>query len=102
MKRSKHKMVFLEVTVKQFYGFEEGQINGWPTEKVIQEWFTTYDINDPHASRDSNHYNNTDCVWSVREIAQEELDTTVNGYLSKLREEIEKTKTHDRSDCSPL
>ena len=84
MAKKKPKTIFLEVTIKQYYGFEEGQINGWSTEKVIEAWFNDYDINTSHASRDAHHFGNTDVVKSVKEVTTEELEAEVIPYHKEL------------------
>ena len=84
MTKRKHKTIFIEVTVKKYYGFEEGQVNGWSTEKVIEEWFKDFDINDSHAARDSHHYGNTDTVKSAKEVTQKELEAEVVPYLEEI------------------
>jgi len=91
----KPKTIFIEVTVKQYYGFEEKMINGWSTEKVIEEWFSSYNINAPHATRDGHHYGNTDVVKSVREVTQEELESEATPYLRNL-EDVRKRREDER------
>lgn len=92
MVKRKRKTIILEVTVKKYYSFEEGQINGWSTEKVIEEWFKAFDINQYHASRDAHHFGNTDVVKSVKEVTTEELEAEVIPYYKEIKTEIEKRK----------
>lgn len=84
MGKKKQKLVLLEVTRKDYYGFEEGGINGWPTEKVIDEWFTTYDINSFHASREGSRFGNTSVIVSVKEVTNVEIEAAVIGYHERM------------------
>lgn len=93
----KAKTILLEVTIKQYYGFEEGMINGWSAEKVIEEWFKAYDINYSHATRDGHHYGNIDIVKDVREVTQKELEAEVNPYLKGLEAEYKRRQEEKES-----
>ncbi len=94
MTERKDKTIFLEVTIKRYYGFEEGQINGWSTERVIEEWFKDFDINEGHVSRDAFHYGNADVVKSIKEVTNKELEAEVISY----REEIKARKKKMQED----
>ena len=81
---------YLEVVVKRYYGFEN--INGWATEKVIDEWFNLFNINTRHVTRDGHHYGNTDCLVSVKQVSQKELEETASEYLARVTKASEKRK----------
>ena len=94
MKRIVPKIIYLEVIVRQIYGFEEKMINGWDTQKVIEDWFESYNINSSHATRDGHHYGNIDTIVSIRETSPTEFEPHVNSYFKKIndaKEKIEKT-----------
>ena len=84
-KKKMARTIYLEVTVKQYYSFEEGMINGWPTPRVIEDWFENYDISEYHATRDSHHYGNTDVVNSVKVVTSEKLEAEVIPYKAKIK-----------------
>ncbi len=101
MAKKKLKTIILEVVVKQYYSFEEGQINGWSTEKVIEAWFKDFNINTFHASRDAHHYGNVDIVKSVKEVTTEELEAEVTPYYKELeakKKEREEEKREQNRD----
>lgn len=87
----KKKEVILEVTVKKYYAFPENGINGWPTEKVIEEWFENFDINRRHASRDGHEFSNLSMVINVVQISPEEFERAV-ARLEEFLDKIQKMK----------
>lgn len=60
---------YIKVTSVTFYALDYNSrqdileditmINGWPYEKVKEDWFKTFPLSMSHATRDSNHIGNT-------------------------------------------
>lgn len=82
--RHKPKTIYLEVMVKQIYGFEEGMINGWSIERVIDSWFKEFDININHATRDGHHYGNIDTVVNVKEVNPSDFEPRIDEYFKQI------------------
>jgi len=82
----KREMIYLEVTIKRIYGFEDKAINGWSPDKVIDDWFKSYNINLPHAARDGNHFGNIDTIESVNIVLPGDFEPRVKKYFSELHE----------------
>lgn len=66
--KRKPKLVILEVTIKRTYCFREGEINGWPAETVIDDWFNRHALFEHHATRDAYAVGNSDKVVSVKRL----------------------------------
>lgn len=90
--RKKRKTIYLEVTKKEIYGFEEKSINGWSTKDVIKYWFDEYNINVSHASRDGHHFGNIDTIVSIKEVTPEEFEPRLKEYFANLEETKKKAK----------
>lgn len=87
MGRKKRPMVYLKVITERVYFFEEGSINGWPADEVIDDWFNVCDIEDTHATRDTYRIGNTSVVTSVQVISEGELEEHIDkrsGYVREL------------------
>ena len=94
--RKKPKTIYLEVTIKQIYGFEERMINGWSIEQVIDSWFKEFDINVNHATRDGHHYGNTDTVVNIREVKPSDFEPRVSEYFKQISDYRESLKLKAR------
>jgi hypothetical protein len=62
------KLVILEVTLKQTYAFREGQINGWPVDTVINDWFKNHALFEHHATRDACKIGNSEKLVSIKRV----------------------------------
>jgi len=66
-------MNVLKVTSTTIYFFEDGEINGWSPEKVIEDWFENHSLDQNHATRDGHHVGNTTIVQKVEILNKEQL-----------------------------
>ncbi len=89
------KMVFIKVTTESLYTFDEGQINGWTTKQVIDDWFKEHDMGEHHATRDGHQIGNSTYVKNIKvlnERQEERHCKKVGSYFYKIREEKRKRK----------
>ena len=100
-KKNEPKMVFLKVVTSRIYAFEEGHINGWPPEQVIQDWFHDFPLDMHHAGREGNRIGNTTLLVSAEELTEEqfedyakEIDRDVNERVAR-RAEGERQRERD-------
>lgn len=73
-RKARPKMVFLRLVSECLYCFEEGHINGWDAETVIDDWFGRYPLDMYHAARNGHQVGNTERVIGVQEITEAEAD----------------------------
>jgi hypothetical protein len=72
----KQKRVYLEVTVKEIYAFNEGSINGWTDKQILADWFKHNRINLSHTTRDS-HIPHRRLVGGSRRLREHEVEEIV-------------------------
>jgi hypothetical protein len=81
--KQKRKLNFLKVTTTSIYAFEEGEINGQPTEEVIQDWFEEFPMDQFHATRDTSKLGGSTLVQKVEVISEKEFDKYVEEFQKK-------------------
>jgi len=86
------KMNVLKVTSTTIYFFEDDEINGWPPEKVIEDWFEKRHLDENHATRDGHHIGNTTIVKKVELLDREQLNEYEKEIKSQAKEIAEKRK----------
>lgn len=64
------KFVEITVTIERTYlvpmiDAKRTAINGWTVDEVIKDWFTDYDINRHHASRDTHRLGGGETITRV-------------------------------------
>lgn len=89
-KKSEPKMVFLKVVTSRIYAFEEGHINGWSPERVIEDWFYDFPLETHHAGREGNRLGNTTLLVGAEELTEEQfkdyakdIDRDANERIAK-------------------
>ena len=89
------KMVFIKVTTESIYAFEEGAINGWDADEVIEEWFKKFPIDTRHASRDAHQIGNTPIVTKavvMNEEQEEKQQVKIKKYYKKIDKRLKDIK----------
>jgi hypothetical protein len=89
------KLIYLEVDIKRIYCFKEGEINGWTTEKVVDEWFANYHIDCHHASREAYHLGGADRVFSVKKVLPEVFKYNIEWYNKMINNNQKRKEFHD-------
>ena len=94
VRKKSNPYVYIEVTTKSLYCFEEGSINGWSTKEVIEDWFLQYPITFRHATRDSHKLANLDVVTDVRPLDKTKLQVYHAIYEAYMREAAPKARRY--------
>lgn len=74
MKKKEPEFIVLEVTLTRKYFFEKGEINGWSTDQVIEDWFTRHPLGNCHATRDYHAVGGSDRMVKVRQIQIKDIE----------------------------
>lgn len=93
--RKEPERKYLKVIRQEFYCIEmldeqRTQINGWPIEKVIDDWFRNGRINMSHAGRIGHHIGYSDGFVCAELIKADQFNIDVkspSNLISKLRQD---------------
>ena len=84
---------FIRVTTTTLYCFEEGSINGWHPEEVVEHWFQNYPIDSHHASREAHQLGGSAVVKTAKVVTSKQANQhleEVKTFHKELKEKKER------------